>query len=115
MENATLYPELVEYIYHYADRFKTTNEKLAGKTVLYNREALNEKVRRALKARGWYSDDQVIMAMIADGYEALKRKVAQRIYDEHKDQLELNLCPKCNKITRTPQSKQCRFCYHDWH
>ena len=115
METATLYPELMEYIYQYADQFKTANEKLAAKTALYRREALNEKVLRLLKTKGWYSDDNVIREMIADGYESFKRKVAQRIYDEHKDELELNLCPKCNKITRTPESKQCRFCYHDWH
>lgn len=115
METATLYPELVEYIYHYADQFKTANEKLAGKTVLYRREALTGNALRLFKAKGWYSDDKVIQDMIVDGYEAFKRKVAQRIYEEHKDELELNLCPRCNKITRTPQSKQCRFCYHDWH
>ena len=24
-------------------------------------------------------------------------------------------CPQCNRILRTPNARQCRWCYHDWH
>jgi hypothetical protein len=115
MENATLCQKLVDYIYQYADHLKTEKEKLAGKTILYYPDAVNEKMLTFLKSKGWYSDDEEVKAMIADGYESFKVRVVQRIYDQHKKELNLNLCPKCNGLARTPLAKQCRHCYHDWH
>jgi hypothetical protein len=53
--------------------------------------------------------------MLSYGFEHFKKEVAIRIYKDNKAELELNLCPKCNKIARTPLAKQCRFCKHDWH
>src|SRR3954462_7151213 len=28
-------------------------------------------------------------------------------------QLNVNLCPKCNRVLRTPESQQCLWCGHD--
>ncbi len=68
-----------------------------------------------IKLKGWFSDDPGIQAMIADGFDVFKRRVAYRIFTEHKNEFYLNFCPKCKKIARTPQAKQCRFCFFDWH
>jgi len=92
MTNITLYPELIDYIYQFCDEFKTNDEKSAERTILY-------------KSKN----------MIADGYESFKKKVAERICSQHKSELGLNLCPRCNKIARTPKAKQCRFCFYAWH
>lgn len=113
--SVTLYPELIDYIYQYCDHFKTADEKLAGRTMLYKRKTDNAQTLAMMKAKGWYSDEQHILNMFADGNQAFIVKVASRIYIEHKDELNLNLCPRCFKITRTPWAKQCRFCFHDWH
>lgn len=56
-----------------------------------------------------------IMDLVNGGFDAFKIKVTNRIFEQHRSQLDLNLCPKCNKIARTPWAKQCRFCRHDWH
>jgi hypothetical protein len=115
MEKEELCPELVEYIYRYQKKFMTKDEILAGKTVLYPKAPDNEKLLAFIKSKGWYSDDEHIKQMIANGHEAFKQRVAARIFDEHRDQLELNLCPKCGKLARTPLARQCRFCFYDWH
>ena len=54
-------------------------------------------------------------------YEALKmgdsafmRKIRKRILMEHSNQIELNRCPKCDRIPRTPKAKQCPWCRHSW-
>ena len=114
-ENNELYPELIDYIYRFAEEFKTAEEKLAGKTILYNSKGLDPKMLNFIKLKGWFSDDENIRKMIADGFDTFKRKVAYRIFKEHRNELHLNLCPRCKKIARTPQAKQCRFCYFDWH
>lgn len=115
MEQQELYPELVDYIYYYQRKFMTKDERIASRTVLYRQPPGNEEMLAWLKARERYSDDNKIKQMIAGGYDALKIKIATRIYAEHKHELELNLCPKCGKLPRTPLAKQCRHCFYSWH
>ena len=50
------------------------------------------------------------------GVIAFRRRVAQRIKDDElKGRLTLNRCPKCRRIPRTPNARQCLWCGHDWH
>ena len=65
--------------------------------------------------RGFISNEKDIQDLVKDGFEAFKLRVATRIYNEHKNELELNLCPKCGKVARTPYAKQCQFCFYSWH
>lgn len=113
--NETLYPELIDYIYEYCSEFKTNDEKIAGRTIIYTAKTNNEKMFRIMKSRGWYSDEQHILDMLADGNQVFITRVATRIFNDHKDKLDLNLCPQCGKIARTPKARQCRFCGHTWH
>ena len=39
--------------------------------------------------------------------------IATRIIKEHPE--VINNCPKCNRLTRTPMAKQCRYCFHTWY
>ncbi|SFE07520.1 hypothetical protein SAMN05518672_104386 [Chitinophaga sp. CF118] len=110
-----LYPELEDYIYQYCQKFQTKDELMAGKTVLYNLKTQSETMLSMMRRKGWISDDPVILDMIADGRDALKSRIVKRIWNEHQHELSLNLCPACNKITRSPNASQCRFCFHDWH
>lgn len=96
MEQQELYPELVDYIYrHYAMRFMNDDERYAS-------------------GRGAFTSG-LIQEMLADGFDGFKMRVAKRIYEEHKHELPLNLCPSCGKIARTPLAKQCRHCLYDWY
>ena len=113
--SVTLYPELVDYIYQFCDDFKTVDEILAGRTLLYSISDINKQLLAVSEDKGWYSNEPDIQAMIADGFMTFKIKGVERIYREHRDELKLNLCPKCFKIARTPSARQCRFCFHDWH
>ena len=49
------------------------------------------------------------------GGSTYTRKIRKRILLEHSDQIDLNRCPKCNRIPRTPKAKLCPWCYHNWH
>lgn len=111
----TLYPELEDYIYEYCQSFQTETELLASKTALYTGSTSSEQMHARMLKQGWISDAPAVVALLADGHAMFKKRVVQRIWQEHWHELPLNLCPKCNKITRTPQAQQCRFCYHSWH
>lgn len=58
--------------------------------------------------------DNATNALVALGEDALKLKIAERLFKNHKDQI-LNTCPRCEKLARTPLAKQCRHCSLDWH
>jgi hypothetical protein len=110
----TLYAELIEYIYYHCQEFQTTDEIIAGRTAMY-RKQLNQSYKEVMISKGWYKDAEQIKAMIGNSIDEFKVNVAIRIFNEHRDELNLNLCPKCFKIARTPLAKQCRFCFHNWH
>lgn len=44
-----------------------------------------------------------------------KEKIAKIIIDKYSNNIILNYCSKCNKLTRTPKAKQCKNCFHSWH
>ena len=118
MNQDELYPELLDYIFNYCGRFFWKSELLANKHLLAlskSKQGVNETIYKFfMKEENVYSNKEV-MDLIKDGYDAYRIKVAGRIWDEHKNELDLNLCPKCGKVARTPWAKQCRFCNHDWH
>jgi hypothetical protein len=69
---------------------------------------------KMLTQGGAILEDKSIGGLTDNGYEAYKRRITEIIFKEHGDELELNLCPKCGKIARTPLAKQCQFCFHSW-
>ena len=60
MNQSELYPELVDYIYFYCNEFRTTDEQLASRTINWNTENMDERVRRLILAKGWFSDSENI-------------------------------------------------------
>ncbi|ACU60944.1 hypothetical protein [Chitinophaga pinensis] len=112
---ATLYPEIRDYIYYYCEKFMTSDEAMAKQTMMYSLKTNSPAMRARMLEQKWISDDPKILSMIADGHEALKERIVDRIWKDHQFELELNFCPACKRIARTPTAKQCRFCSHDWH
>lgn len=117
MEHKELYPELLVYIWGYCG-FKNENEvKAITHKTAADRLAHGIRIgfHKYHNQEEDLSTDDNVLKLLANGYENFKVLVATRIYNEHKNELKLNLCPKCNKIARTLWAKQCRFCRHDWH
>jgi hypothetical protein len=111
----TLYPELKDYIYEYCGKFMTEEEHMARRTILYGLKTQSETRRSIMLEQKLISNDPNILRLVEDGHEALKERIVHRIWNKHRSELTLNLCPVCGKITRTPDARQCRFCFHDWH
>jgi hypothetical protein len=117
MKNEEAYPELLLYIWDYCGRYMTKHEQAAS---IHNRAAERLEFGNKIGFHKYQhqendiSKDENVLKLLANGYENFKVTVSTRIWNEHKGELELNLCPKCNKIARTPDAKQCRFCSHSW-
>lgn len=117
MNNEELYPELADYIFSYCGKYFWNKERLANihlEALFKTGNGSNAAMYKFLKERGRISADEEVLALVKDGFEVFKARVTERIFKEYKHELELNLCPKCNKIARTPYAKQCRFCFHNW-
>lgn len=118
MNKNELNPELVNYIFVYCREFMTGNELQAYKHSIgmFNVNAYKSKQTEEFWRRGGYiTDDKNALDLLNDGFEAFKNRAGQRIYKEHKDELDLNLCPECGKIARTPKAQQCRYCSYNWY
>lgn len=110
-------PELIDYIFNYYFRLLELKEKSAylhQQAILKAENAESEKLKATILAR-WGSSDDEILRLLNNGYEQFRETVAERILRDHKDEIFINLCPKCHKLARTPLAKQCRFCSYSWH
>ncbi len=78
-------------------------------------EAANspEVTRKALEKWGEIDDIKVNEAL-ANGYEAYRRQVRDRLLKEHTNEVFINRCSQCNRIVRTPKAKLCLWCGHSW-
>lgn len=114
----TLYPELIEYIFRYCDHFMTDKENKANWhqfAIEKSGYGAKEGFYNHFKQKGHISNDPEVLALLENGFQSFKEKVVTCIYNEYKTKLNLNLCPKCGKVARTPRARQCKFCSHNWH
>lgn len=114
--------DTANYIVTYFSNLLTVEEKLAFKHIssfikldLKNQPDRNDSLVQVYRRRGWISSEPAVLDLIKDEEEAFKRRVAERILKEHPEKVTLNTCPQCERLTRTPTAKQCRYCGYDWH
>lgn len=108
--------ELIDYIITYYSNLFTDREKAAYKhhNTLLKHEDSESRVRDVM-LKHWGTNDKETLKLLDNGYESFKNMVAERIFKERFNEIVINNCPNCNKLARTPQAKQCRFCGFDWH
>jgi hypothetical protein len=118
MQNEELYPEMIDYIFNYCGKYFWQKEINANRHLFALDKAnkgVNVVMWKYFQDKKMDSTDQEVLDMVESGFEPFKLKVATRIWNVHKHELQLNLCPRCGKTARTPQAKQCMFCFHEWH
>jgi hypothetical protein len=113
--------ETAKYIIDHYSKLLSVDENMALKhfrhqLTLENTEPeKREKLTSSYKKIGWITDDKTLLDLLNDGIEAFELNAAQKILANYADKVFLNICPKCQKLARTPEAKQCRYCYFDWH
>jgi hypothetical protein len=114
--------ETVDYILNYFSELM--NDKEASAWRHYSSDyKLNqsgyqdsvEKRRKIYLSKGWLTEDKEILGLLEYGIDHFRLKTAERIFNENKDKIVFNNCPKCGELARTPKARQCRFCGYDWH
>lgn len=107
--------ETVSYIINYFSVLLKDKEKLALKYLMNpSKSEDNAVILKIMKTSGWISDNEDVRDLLKDGYEPFELKIAKKIINQFPEKVFLNNCPKCNKLARTPDAKQCRHCGHQW-
>lgn len=110
--------EQVRYVMVYYSQFFTETESIAVRhytSILKLADNKNPNAKKAYERNGWLTSNQAALDLLKDGYDSFAITTAKRIVADNGDKVVFNNCPKCGKLARTPEAKQCRHCGHDWH
>lgn len=113
--------ETARYITLFFSSFFTDEERVAQRHLhsTIKMQGLDEKefnrIEKVYKKVNWLIGWQPALDLIKNGEEAFIVNTAKRIIRDNPNDIFLNICPKCNKLARTPYAKQCRHCGFDWH
>lgn len=58
--------------------------------------------------------DREIEAALRDGHSAFRLRARERLMSERAGAINVNRCPACGKLVRTPRERICLWCGHDW-
>jgi len=108
---------LTDYIWDYYGNLMTEFEQQMSwaEHSRRKRAAGHADVADVMLRRHGISDNPAAEAILAQGLDAFRRRVAHRLLQEHRDQIFVNRCPACGRIARAPAAQQCFQCGHDWH
>ena len=92
--------ETANYIVNFYTNLLTVEEKLAIKHInstiklgLDETHANNSTVINMYKKRGWLTENENILSLLTDGYDAFLINVAKRVLSYNSHQIFLNNCP----------------------
>jgi tRNA(Ile2) C34 agmatinyltransferase TiaS len=115
---------LARYVFNYYSQFMTEKEKLANQHLFGTAKAMHGRTDLAAqeeaknsrsRLRELLSDYPEVMELTREGSESFVQRTAERIMAAHSAEIQVNRCPRCGEVAKTPKARQCRFCRYDWH
>ena len=109
--------ELTRYVLNHHGGFMTSLEAWIVRASHAEEKAdaaQSEYIASLLRRRSGHLDERVARALEA-GPATCRRLIKDRLLRDHADQIEVNRCPSCHRVVRTPSARQCFWCGHDWH
>jgi hypothetical protein len=110
--------ELTRYVWDYYQRLMTEFERRVGRAIIGRAKAAAVGISEmaGLLHRRWGEVGvPEVEAALADGPEVFRRRVRDRLLAERGSEVFVNRCPRCARVVRTPQARQCFWCGFDWH
>lgn len=59
--------------------------------------------------------DPAIRAALVEGPHVFLRRVRDRLLLQYPGKIAINRCPRCTRVLRSPDARQCFWCGYDWH
>lgn len=89
----------------------TEQERLAGQAVALRGKFLQTRDVSYLGEKFPWAFSREMDELLSDGPEAYLDGVVARVLQGG---VEVNRCPSCNRVVRTPVARLCLWCGHDW-
>lgn len=113
-ENAAL----EEYVLKHARSLMTGFERRCIELGVLQATAASSpsKSLKAYAAERWAAEgDEKIEEALACGVREFHARVCERLLRMAMDgELQVNRCPRCRRVVRTPTARQCRWCGRTW-
>ena len=108
---------LTSYIWHNYLHLLTDEEYLVHKALIGDAKAEHASPAMAkwLREKWGSCVDPAVSSALADGVDAFRDRVRDRILKERVNDVSVNRCPECSRVVVTPLARQCLWCGHDWH
>jgi hypothetical protein len=112
------------YVFRHYGHLMSEQERLANRHLTGTMKATHgrsdvaaqtEATSSSRHLRELLSDKPEVLRLASEGFETFVARTAERIFNDHRDEIVLNCCPRCAALARTPSARQCRFCGYDWH
>ena len=110
--------ELDRYVLNYFGNFMTELERLGQTAVIAEDKAKNTESSRMSKIlidKWGEKNNPGVVKTLSEGIDKFRRRVRERILEDHKEAIFINRCPQCNNIVMTPKAKMCLWCNYSWH
>jgi hypothetical protein len=110
--------ELTRYVWNHYQHLFSKLEQLGAKAAFAEEKASNAaspSMADLLRKRWGSTDEPEVVAALADGRDAFRNRVRERVVKENANEIDINRCPACHRIVRTPRARQCLWCSHSWH
>lgn len=106
--------EEVDYIFGWYPFLLTTEEKKAYRhlMVLQKIDSTQNKGLKNMMVHGFLNREPKVHELLKEGEEKFFERTMRRVYFERFE--ELNLCPNCGSLCRTPRACLCPRCNHSW-
>ncbi|UOD28459.1 hypothetical protein INH39_23830 [Massilia violaceinigra] len=104
--------ETVSYVLDNFSHLLTDDERAAVECVTFTMGG-DTRTYAVMRSGGEASGH--ILALLANGQQALRFACADKLLVLHKELIFANACPSCGKLLRTPRARQCLKCGHSWH
>jgi hypothetical protein len=102
------------YVVRYYGHLMTVPERLAHRHLMGTAKLTHGRTDAAAQrevensshpiARDSLSRDPEILRLARHGIDAFMVRTAQRIIDEHSNQIVFNYCPRCGALAKTPKA-----------
>lgn len=110
--------EMTQFVYRNYMSLMTDQERFIARAIIARAKASSTAAKhcREIILEKWGGiGDPAVDAALAGGSEQFRHQVRRRLLAQFADKVAINRCPNCQRVVRTPRSKQCLWCHHDWH
>ena len=121
VEPHAAYDEEAQITWYVVDHYthlmtRTEQSALSALRMMAKARATDDPRMAEMLSKRWRNPtDRIVREALEIGSEAFHRRLAKRLLVDQASKIDLNRCPRCDRVPRTPKARQCPWCFFRWH